>query len=143
MSCAHVAGMLAAVSVAFAAPLCRSSEGIQGRFPLFAPTYDMQSSTIIQPCNMTGFLEPAEFYAQFGVVDVDWSNAKSLWCVLYRQGMPPDCADASWLVLQGAASHGERRAPQQSGGAAQGSAPGSQGVRVSCRVGGCSPGTLK
>lgn len=64
MSCVQVAGMLAAVSVALAAPLCRSSEGIQGRFPLFAPTYDMQSSTIIQPCNMTGFLEPAEFYAQ-------------------------------------------------------------------------------
>ena len=30
---------------------------------------------------MSGFLEPVEFYAQFGVVDIDWSNCKSLWVV--------------------------------------------------------------
>lgn len=62
-----------------AAQQCQSHEGIQGRFPQFSPTYDMQSSTIVQPCNMTGFLQPPEFYAQFGIVDIDWSNAKSMW----------------------------------------------------------------
>ena len=38
----------------------------------------MRSSTIIQPCNKTGFLN-ATLYSQFGVVSVDWSNAKQLW----------------------------------------------------------------
>lgn len=70
---------LACVAITATAQLCRSSEGIEGRFPQFSPTYDMQSSTIVQPCNQSGFLEPPEFYAQFGIVDVDWSNAKSLW----------------------------------------------------------------
>ena len=38
----------------------------------------MRSSTIIQPCNKTDFLNAA-LYSQFGVVSVDWSNAKQLW----------------------------------------------------------------
>lgn len=66
---------LSRLAVAFASisltvsytPLCKSNEARQGRFPTFAPTWDMQSSTIVQPCNMSGFLEPVSFYAQFGV----------------------------------------------------------------------------
>jgi hypothetical protein len=38
----------------------------------------MRSSTIIQPCNTSGFLN-ASLYSQFGVVSIDWSNAKQLW----------------------------------------------------------------
>ncbi len=56
-------------------PACRSNEGEPGRFPTWPVTYDMRSSTIIQPCNMSGFLD-AELYSQFGVVSIDWSNAK-------------------------------------------------------------------
>jgi len=38
----------------------------------------MQDSTIIQPCNMSGFLN-ASLFSQYGVVSVDWSNGKQLW----------------------------------------------------------------
>ena len=68
-------------AAAAAAPACASREPVPGRFPVWPATWDLQSSTIIQPCNMSGFLEPAEFWSKFGVVDVDWSNAKSLWVV--------------------------------------------------------------
>jgi hypothetical protein len=47
--------------------------------PRWTPTWNMKSSTIIQPCNNSGFVEPIEFYAQFAIVDFDWSNAKALW----------------------------------------------------------------
>lgn len=58
-----------------AAAACSSAQTV----PNWEPTYDMQRSTIVQPCNMSGFLEPISFYAQFGIVDIDWSNAKSTW----------------------------------------------------------------
>jgi len=57
---------------------CKSNEGIPGRFPRWASTYSMQDSTIIQPCNMSGFLNASHF-SQYGVVSIDWSNAKQLW----------------------------------------------------------------
>lgn len=46
--------------------------------PRWEPTYDMARSTIIQPCNESGLLDP-EFMSKFGVVSLDWSNAKALW----------------------------------------------------------------
>ena len=58
--------------------LCWGSASAQ-LLPKWAPTWNMQDSTIVMPCNSSGFLEPVEFYAQFGIVDLDWSNAKSLW----------------------------------------------------------------
>ena len=66
------------VAASFAAaqppqPACSSNEGQQGRFPKWPSTFDMRSSTIIQPCNMSGFLD-ADLYSQFGVVSVDWSK---------------------------------------------------------------------
>lgn len=72
--------LLLCTSMIVADPLCRSKEGEQGRFPLWEPTWDMRSSTIIQPCNDSGFLDAA-LYSQFGIVSVDWSNAKQLWVV--------------------------------------------------------------
>jgi len=57
---------------------CCSNEGLSGRFPLWEATYDMQSSTIILPCNMSGYLNASHF-SQFGLVSLDWSNAKQLW----------------------------------------------------------------
>ena len=49
--------------------------------PHWTPTWNMKASTIIQPCNNSGFVEPIDFYAQFGIVDFDWSNAKALWVI--------------------------------------------------------------
>eukprot|EP00040_Diaphanoeca_grandis_P030025 m.176861 g.176861 ORF g.176861 m.176861 type:complete len:442 (+) comp31864_c0_seq2:206-1531(+) len=46
--------------------------------PHWTPTYDMQQSTIIMPCNTSGQLDP-QFFSQFGIVDVDWSNMKAVW----------------------------------------------------------------
>lgn len=67
-----------AVGVVHGVPTCRSNEGESGRFPIWPPTYSAQDSTIIQPCNTSGFLDAA-FFSQYGLVDVDWSNGKSLW----------------------------------------------------------------
>ena len=70
-------GLLA--SGAASPPPCRSNEGEPGRFPTWPATWVLQDSTIVQPCNTSGYLDDA--YAQFGVVSVDWSNAKQLWVV--------------------------------------------------------------
>ena len=72
-----VLSLLVAVHAA-PTPPCRGNEGEAGRFPTWPPTYDMQSSTIVQPCNTSGFLDPSVF-SQFGIVDVDWSNGKAQW----------------------------------------------------------------
>ena len=47
--------------------------------PKWPVTWSLSSSSIIQPCNYSGFVEPLSFYAQFGVVDFDWSSAKAIW----------------------------------------------------------------
>ena len=62
-------------AAAASVPACRSNEGMQGRFPTWPPTWRMQDSTIIQPCNFSGFLNASHF-SQYGVVSIDWSNAK-------------------------------------------------------------------
>lgn len=46
--------------------------------PKYEQTWDMQRSTVIMPCNRSGPLDP-EFFGQFGIVDVDWSNEKNTW----------------------------------------------------------------
>ena len=45
--------------------------------PPWPPTYDMALSTIMMPCNYSGFMDP-EFAAKWGLVDFDWSNAKQV-----------------------------------------------------------------
>ncbi len=39
--------------------------------PKWAPTWNMQQSTIVMPCNFSGLLDPV-FFSQFGLVDIDW-----------------------------------------------------------------------
>eukprot|EP00041_Stephanoeca_diplocostata_P015030 m.284141 g.284141 ORF g.284141 m.284141 type:complete len:286 (-) comp19899_c0_seq12:795-1652(-) len=52
-----------------------------GAVPNWTPTYDMAQSTVIMPCNYSGFYDFESYpqLAKFGVVDFDWSNAKLLW----------------------------------------------------------------
>jgi hypothetical protein len=48
--------------------------------PLFSPTYLMNESTIVMPCNdgvANGGWSNATFFSSFGIVDYDWSNAKA------------------------------------------------------------------
>lgn len=47
--------------------------------PRWAPSWDMQRSTILQTCNDTGMHSVAEAVT-YGVMVYDWSNAKELWC---------------------------------------------------------------
>ena len=42
------------------------------------PTYQMNISTIIMPCNNSGYTDPSSTKG-WGVVDFDWSNAKAIW----------------------------------------------------------------
>ena len=53
----------------------------QSVFPKWTPTYLMNSSTIVQPCNYSGFFsdDTVQKLAKYGVVDIDWSNAKLVW----------------------------------------------------------------
>ena len=46
--------------------------------PKRSPTYVMNQSTIIMPCNKSGFTDPATTVG-WSVIDFDWSNAKALW----------------------------------------------------------------
>ena len=50
--------------------------------PSFPATYAMNLSTIVMPCNSRmddGGWSNASFFASFGIVDYDWSNAKAFW----------------------------------------------------------------
>jgi hypothetical protein len=48
--------------------------------PSYPVTWQMNRSTVIMPCNDSGFLDPASLGGwSGGLVDVDWSNAKALW----------------------------------------------------------------
>ena len=57
------------------------------------PTYNMSMSTILMPCNTTGFYDP-KVLGQYGLVDMDWSNAKEVWANQH----PMDCEER--LVTQ-------------------------------------------
>eukprot|EP00729_Bicosta_minor_P007325 gene7325-2369_t len=50
------------------------------RVPNWAPTYNMSLSTVAMPCDYDGFMSPHwDTIKQFGLVSIDWSNARSKW----------------------------------------------------------------
>ena len=56
--------------------------------PNHAFTWQMNRSTIIMPCNMSGLMRPS-FTRGWGIVDVDWSNAKGVWA----KAKPMNCEE--------------------------------------------------
>jgi hypothetical protein len=56
--------------------------------PQWAPTYNMSLSTVLMPCNTSGFMDAA-FSAKWGIVDFDWSNSKNEWA----NQQPMDCQE--------------------------------------------------
>ena len=61
--------------------------------PPWPHTYEMAKSTIMMPCNNSGWMDPG-FAGKWGLVDFDWSNAKDLWV----NAKPMDCQER--LVTQ-------------------------------------------
>ena len=55
--------------------------------PAWPPTYKMSESTLIQPCWTNGTYAPS--FAQWGIVDYDWSESKDLWSA----AKPMDCEE--------------------------------------------------
>ena len=49
--------------------------------PKWPVTYQMNRSTVIMTCNSSGYFsdDTVQKLARFGIVDIDWSNAKLLW----------------------------------------------------------------
>eukprot|EP01052_Picozoa_sp_SAG31_P037497 SAG31_NODE_4852_length_2905_cov_3.033143_1_plen_204_part_00 len=62
----------------FGAPRPSSSTWEDPWLPGWAPTYNMSLSTIMQPCNYSGYMD-LDFASKFGLVDIDWANALELW----------------------------------------------------------------
>ena len=64
----------------------------QGRPTIPGPnhpfTWEMNRSTILMPCNMSGILRPS-WTRGWGIVDVDWSNAKGEWA----KAKPMNCEE--------------------------------------------------
>eukprot|EP01083_Nonionella_stella_P226043 803155_1 len=60
-------------------------------FPKWKATYQMNRSTIVMPCNMSGYMSDSAVKeaARYGIVDFDWSNAKQLWA----NTSPMDCQE--------------------------------------------------
>ena len=54
--------------------------------PPWPPTYNMSLSTIMMPCNDSGYMDAGAAGA-WGIVDYDWSNAKKQWA----NAKPMDC----------------------------------------------------
>eukprot|EP01046_Picozoa_sp_COSAG06_P060299 COSAG06_NODE_12775_length_1331_cov_2.163961_1_plen_330_part_10 len=46
--------------------------------PPWPASYRINASTIMMPCNWSGFIEPT-IAATYGVVSFDWSNGRSMW----------------------------------------------------------------
>jgi hypothetical protein len=56
--------------------------------PDWEPTWDMPQSTIIMPCNYSGYTtDPV--VSKFGIIDYDWSNARFAWV----NNAPMNCQD--------------------------------------------------
>ena len=68
-------------------PLVQAQQG-RPSVPTFPLTYQMNKSTIIMPCNESGLTDPAST-AGWGIVDFDWSNAKSVWA----KAKPMNCEE--------------------------------------------------
>ena len=66
--------------MALAGPLIIGSAYLfHAELPSFPPTWNMSLSTIIMPCNDTGFMGMQDVIGRYGIVDYDWSNAKQVW----------------------------------------------------------------
>lgn len=59
--------------------------------PSWAPTWNITRSTIIMPCNYSGYFDYT-IAGKFAVVDYDWSNAKEMWAnpKQWGGGLAPD-----------------------------------------------------
>ena len=72
------------VFIMIAILVCR----VTAQLPNYPPSYQMNKSTIIMPCNYTGFTDPATIKG-WAIIDFDWSNARAIWAT----GHPMDCAE--------------------------------------------------
>jgi hypothetical protein len=74
--------LLAAASAGATRHYHADGAGVDAAAPPVLPnwdaTWDMKRSTVIMPCNYTGFMDPA-VYKDWGLVDFDWSNGRSVW----------------------------------------------------------------
>ena len=48
------------------------------RLPDAPARYQMNRSTIIMPCNNSGYMDPHRT-AAWSIIDFDWSNGKAIW----------------------------------------------------------------
>ena len=67
--------------------------------PPWPPTYNMSLSTIMMPCNDSGYMD-AHTAGAWGIVDYDWSNAKQLWA----NDKPMDCQERLVTQVYGVSS---------------------------------------
>ena len=80
--------LLSALGLLVGRDALASAAGAVHPLPRWRPTWQLNRSTMLQPCNYSGYFDP-EFSARFGVVSYDWSNAKQQWA--NRQ--PMDCEE--------------------------------------------------
>ena len=58
--------------------------------PKWKATYAMNESLMIQPSNISGYLEDPSI-AQWAVVDIDWENARAQWAAALWQNHTSTC----------------------------------------------------
>ena len=80
--------LLSALGLVVGRDALASAAGAVHPLPRWRPTWQLNRSTMLQPCNYSGFFDP-EFSARFGVVSYDWSNAKQQWANQH----PMDCEE--------------------------------------------------
>jgi len=88
---------LAAAAILFAARAAAQGGG-PGIVPRWPPTWRMNDSTAFMPCNVTGFVD-ADFAAQFGIADFDWSTGKQLWANAQPMNCEELLAEQAGLVV--------------------------------------------
>ena len=74
--------------VPFLCLLLVTVQSLGSTVPEWPATYQMNLSTIVMTCNYSGYMsaEANTKLARFGVVDIDWSNAKMY--VTFKRSFP-------------------------------------------------------
>ena len=61
------------------APMQAGEFAFSGCLPRWPATWNISRSTVIMPCNYSGYTDPHSLPSRYGLVDIDWSNAMGLW----------------------------------------------------------------
>ena len=71
--------------------------------PKWEPVWQLNRSTAAVACNYSGYLEP--FFAEFGLVEIDWSNNKHSWMAAQPKRCEEDLVEQARRIKVASRQH--------------------------------------